>query len=366
MFVTGRLAADKKNEKLDYKLLAEFDGTIIFYMPVAQLETITKNLLKKNINPDTPAVIIQNATTPRQRAVYGCVKNIASKARQENIAPPAVLITGKTAVRKQKFAWFESLPLSGKNIIITRDRKGNSELAKKITTLGGNTVAADTFSFDDLTGKNEFLQTLTETKKCSWVVFTSRNGVKFTFERIRTLGKDARVFGNCKIAAIGEQTSQTLAQYGIKTDLLPSKFTSKQLGRELVNSQNITNKKILLIRSKLADERLVKILKSAKANVIQISAYDLKPLKLDTKQLLKMLENNQIHWITFASPFSAENFFSQIPIETVKKSKTKIASIGPVTSEKLHALGIKVNVQAQEHTINGLLEIMDSNQDLSP
>lgn len=357
MFVTGRSAGDTA-ENVDYKLLAEFAGTIVFYMPVGELENITQKLLDNKINPDTPAAVVQNATTPKQKAVYGNIKTITEKARQENITPPAVLVTGKTAAENPGLKWFGSGSLSEQNIIITRDSEGNRKFAEKIIKRGGNPVPADTFEFDDLTGKSEFIKTLAELKTFDWVIFTSANGVKFTFERLRKLGKDARVFGNCSTAAIGTETAKRLSEYGINADFVPDTFTSEKLGEEMMGSFNLANKKILLLRSSLAGNSLKEILRKAGAEVKETPAYALKAMELEKEEIIKLL-NDEINFLAFTSPFSAETFFKQIPIERVKNSKAEIASIGPVTSGKLAELGVEVNRQAKTHTIDGLLDTIE-------
>jgi uroporphyrinogen III methyltransferase/synthase len=358
MFVTGRSAGDTA-ENVDYKLLAEFAGTIVFYMPVGELENITQKLLDNNINPDTPAAVIQNATTPKQRAVYGNIKTIAKKARQENITPPAVLIIGKTAAENPRLKWFGSGSLSGQNIIITRDREGNRKFAEKITNRGGNPIPADTFEFDDLTGKSEFIQTLAKLKSFEWVIFTSANGVKFTFERLGKLGKDARVFGNCSIAAIGTETAKCLSKYGIKANFVPDTFTSEKLGEQMMISFNLANKKILLLRSSLASNRLKEILQKVRAVVKETPVYNLKKRELKKEQIIKSLDDNEINFLIFTSPFSAETFFGQVPYEKIKKTAAEIVSIGPVTSDKLKQLGVKVHRQAKTHTTDGILEILE-------
>jgi len=359
MFVTGRSADDNPAGEIDYKLLAEFSGTIIFYMPVGEFENITEKLLNNKIDSDTPAAVIQNATKPKQKAVYDNVKNIAAKAREANINPPAVLITGKTATENPQLNWFANKPLFGKNIIITRDAEGNRKFAEKITARGGNPIPIDTFEFEDLTDKSEFVQTLADLKTFDWIVFTSANGVKIVFERLKNLGKDARVFGKCKIAAIGTETASGLSKYGINPDFVPHNFTSEQLGKEMIGSFNLAGRKILLLRSRLADDTLEKILRSPGAEVKETPAYDLKALKLNKKLILELLNTNKPDWVTFTSPFSAGTLFKQIPTEKVKGSKAKIASIGPVTSEKLKELGLEVNLQAKTHTIDGLLDIIE-------
>jgi uroporphyrinogen III methyltransferase/synthase len=68
------------------------------------------------------------------------------------------------------------------------------------------------------------------------------------------------------------------------------------------------------------------------------------------------INKGTIDWLTFASPSSVDGFFEQFDSGAVNASNLKVASIGPVTSERLKDLGIKVDVTAKEHTLDGLLD----------
>ena len=78
-----------------------------------------------------------------------------------------------------------------------------------------------------------------------------------------------------------------------------------------------------------------------------------------------MLTEKNVSWITFASPFAATCFFEQVPADFVKSKNAKVASIGPVTSKKLAELGVKVDIEASEHTFDGLLAAIEQHEMLN-
>jgi uroporphyrinogen III methyltransferase/synthase len=250
-------------------------------------------------------------------------------------------------------------PLFGENIVVTRDAAGNANLAAKIICRGGNPLQFATIRIKPLTNSTDFLRTLEKFGQYDWIVFTSGNGVAVFFEALEGLDKDARVFGSAKIAAIGSETTAKLSRFGIKADFVPDVFTSEQLGKQLIGFANLQNKKILLLRSELASNELVELLSGTGAEVDNIAVYTAAQEKSESSWLLEGIDKGTIDWLTFASPSSVDGFFEQIPGEKVNSGKVKVASIGPVTSERLKELGIKVDVTAAKHTIDGLLNAIE-------
>jgi len=251
-------------------------------------------------------------------------------------------------------------PLFGKNIVVTRDARGNADFAAKIIQKGGNPIELTTIKIKPLTQTNEFLQTLAKLKEFDWIIFTSSNGVEIAFDFLRNLGKDARVFSSAKIAAIGSETAATLGRFGIKADFVPSVFTSRELGKQLAAFCNLHGRKVLLLRSQLASDELVEWLERARAKIESVPVYRIVTVKSKCSWLIEKINASAIDWLTFASPSSVRAFFEQIPDDTVNSSSAKVASIGPVTSEQLRSLGIKIDAEATEHTIDGLLTTIEN------
>jgi uroporphyrinogen III methyltransferase/synthase len=188
------------------------------------------------------------------------------------------------------------------------------------------------------------------------VIFTSVNGVVIFFKALAGLNKDARVFASAKIAAIGPRTADILAEYSIKADFVPTKYTSKELAIQLIDHTNLENKNILLLRSQEASDELPELLKKGGAQITETHLYTIEPLETDPTKIIEQLKSSQIHWLTFASPSSAKNFFKLLSPDTVNTSSVKVASIGPVTTEKLKELGVKVDLESPVQTFDALLD----------
>jgi uroporphyrinogen III methyltransferase/synthase len=359
IFVTGHEAPGRQKTNIDWPLLAKLNGTIVFYMGVGKLDYITAQLMENGMAPDTPAAIIADATFPTQRITKAKLSNINQQCLQTGIKPPAIVVIGTAAGSGTQLNWFMQQPLFGKNIVVTRDIPGNIDFSHKIIRRGGNPIKFPTIKIKPLTQKNEFLHTLAKITEYDWIIFTSGNGVTIFFQALQSLGKDARVFGSKKIAAIGGKTADKLSEFGIKADFVPGVFTSKELGRQLIAHTNLKAKKVLLLRSKIASNELVELLQKAGAEINDVAIYTAQQEKNDNGCLIEEINKGRIDWLTFASPSSVDGFFEQVPADIVNSANVKVASIGPVTSERLKNLGVNVDITAEEHTLDGLIDAIE-------
>ena len=364
-FVTGREAEGKEGTNIDWDVLARFPGTIVFYMGMGTLATTAQKLIESGKPVETPVAVIANATFPTQRVVRATLEKINETCEQQKIKPPAIVVIGEAAASDTRFDWFTRKPLFGKKIVITRDSAGNADFAAKIIERGGNPLEFETIKIKSLTDSNDFLRSLAKIGQYDWVVFTSVNGVSVFFDAIQSLGKDARVFGSAKIAAIGSRTAESLGWFGIKADFVPDVFTGKELGNQLVGFANLRDKKILMLRSELASSELVEILSEAGAQVDNVETYTAVAAKSNPAGLTDEIRDGSVDWLTFASPSSVNGFFEQINGEMVNSSNVRVASVGPVTSKRLIELGIKVDVTAKEHTLDGLLDAVEEAEDIN-
>lgn len=359
VFVTGREADKKQESNIDWQWLANFKGTIVFYMAMRTLDFIVEQLTKNGMKKQTPAAIITNVSLPTQKMIKAPLHLLTQRCRQYNLEPPAIIIIGFAAERDAKPNWFMSKPLFGKNIVVTRDEKGNADFAAKVVRRGANPIQFATIRIKPLTQKNRFLQTLSKITEYDWIVFTSAKGVELFFESLHTLQKDARVFASAKIAAIGAKTADKLNEFGLKADFLPTVFTSEELGKQLIGFTNLQGKKILLLRSQLASNELCELLTAVGAAVDNVALYDILTQKSQCIRLKEEIADGRVDWLTFASPSAAKGFFEQVEPDLVYSSNIKVASIGPVTTEQLKNLGVRVNLTAKEHTLDGLLTAIE-------
>lgn len=357
--ITGHEDPSKKVSGLNYDNLAAFEGTLVFYMGVGRLDQIVKELIARGRDPKTPVLIARMATTPEEEILTGTLKDIAGKVRKKKLQPPCLIMIGKAARHHIEQKLRESRPLFGKKVLISRAAAQGSKLKDRLERLGAETVHVPATKFSDPDWKpvDRAIRDL-ENRKYDWVVFTSQNGADFFDKRLRAKSKDWRVLAGTKIAAIGEATAKRLREQGVRSDLIPKKFVAEELFAELARRNAVKGKRFLLLRGDLARPYLRKELKKAGAGVTEAVVYRTVPEKSGRGRLKNILGDGAVDFVPFTSSSSVESFISLSGKSAFSRmnGKTKIISIGPVTTGTLKKHGIKVHRQAKRFDIEGIVE----------
>src|SRR5687768_3264357 len=179
---------------------------------------------------NTPAATIRWGTTPRQRTVVGTVADLPRRVAEAKLAPPALTIVGKVVSLRETMNWFETRPLFGQTVVVTRTRQQASELSQQLAALGANVIEAPTIELSPPTQWSAVDEALRQAAEFDWVVFTSQNGVSYTRRRLFETGLDARAFGRAKVAAIGDATAEAVRrELCLAVDLCPDGFVAEAL-----------------------------------------------------------------------------------------------------------------------------------------
>ncbi|TAJ19655.1 MAG: uroporphyrinogen-III C-methyltransferase, partial [Dehalococcoidia bacterium] len=136
--VTGHEDPTKPHEGVDWARLAGATDTIVVLMGAARLEGIARALIEGGRPASTPAAVVQEASTPRQRAVTGTLATIAGVARTGKIGAPALFVVGDVAAFQQTLAPSALAPLAGKRVLVTRTRAQASSLAEALRLEGAH------------------------------------------------------------------------------------------------------------------------------------------------------------------------------------------------------------------------------------
>lgn len=106
VFATGHRRAGES--ALDWTALARPHQTAVIYMGVGMLLSHCAALIAHGRSPQTPAALVENGTTPRQRIVTATLETLPDKATLAGIRPPALLIVGEVVSLAGKLAWFDA------------------------------------------------------------------------------------------------------------------------------------------------------------------------------------------------------------------------------------------------------------------
>lgn len=354
--ITGHERPDKTGSSIDYQTLAKTEGTLVFLMGVKNLPEISARLIDCGKDKMTPAAVIEKGTTCEQRVVTGTLESIAGKVTEAGIASPAVTVIGKVVELREKISWFPKGQLSGKRVIVTRSREQSSKLVEKIEELGGETLEFPVIKIADPLTFEPFDEALENLGKYKWLVFTSVNGVSAFFRRMRVKGIDIRGLFGIKLCAIGEATAEELNKIGLHVDFMPEKYTSGDLMEGLVKKIE-KGEKVLLARAELGSRELSEGFIQNNVDFVDIAVYRTLPDCRDREEILNLIEEEKVDYITFTSSSTVNNFLSAIGNENVEKlSEIKVVCIGPVTAQTALDAGLAVHATAGEYTINGLVD----------
>lgn len=349
---SGHDSIDKESSDLDYAQLAKAPGTKIFLMGVARLREITSKLVEHGAEPATPIALTRWATTGRQKTITGTLADIADIAEAQNFKSPAVGVIGHIINEMKNIEWYEKRPLKGKRIVVTRSQEQAAELVNKLSELGADVIELPVLKICDPVDKQGFAECVVNVHTYDWLVFSSTNGVRRFFDAFFALYKDARSLGGVRIAAVGPGTQAAIESYRFAVDLVPERHIAEGLLETFQNEHSIDSQTVLWVRPENARPVLVDGLKEQNAIVDECIAYRIEAEKDDPTGAAERLSEEGADMITFTSSSTAKYFHDlglPWPADCVA------ISIGPITTAKLKELGCDQLIEAESHSIEGIV-----------
>jgi len=331
-FVTGHEDPLKEESNIQWEKLATGVGTIVFLMGVGNLKKIAENLMRHGRSPDTPVAVIRRGTVPEQKTVSGNLKNISARVENAGLRPPAIIVVGDVVGLRDELNWFETKPLFGKRIVVTRAREQASGFLQELTSLGAECIQFPTIEIIPPDSWDPLDTAISNLESYHWLLFTSVNGVKHFLQRLHFSGKDVRNLKGIKIGAIGPKTADQWHQLGIKPDLIPDEYRA---------------------------EAVVESFKKWDTHVVD--AYKTVSPTGDTAGVRDMLKKGTIDMVTFTSSSTVTNFVNMFGSEKQRLTdewmkRVKIACIGPITANTAKANGFSVDLMPSDYTIEALTQ----------
>ncbi len=355
--VTGSEDPSKPESALDWDALAKTPGTLVVLMGWKPLAGIVRSLLANGRPPGTPVSVTQWGTLPKQRTVAGTLADIIAKGDEAGLTSPVVTVIGEVAGLRDELRWFDTGPLFGMRVLVTRSQQQASVLAQLLTAEGVEPIELPTIEIAPLEDFGAFDDALERIGSYAWAVFTSTNGVDAAFGRLAEAGRDARWLGAVRVAAIGPATAAALAERGVTADYVPDTFTTSAVA-EGFGRFGVAGSPVLLLRADIAPDALPDGLRSHGAEVDSVAAYrTLKPSGAG-EQARELLGSGSIDVATFTSSSTVRNLVELLGSDRPLLERVRIASIGPVTSATARELGLDVDVEAREHTVPGLVRAL--------
>jgi uroporphyrinogen III methyltransferase/synthase len=352
--VTGRGGGESVHEGpgVDWSQISQ-KGTLVILMGMSTLTQITDALMRHGWKHNTPAAVIQWGTLAFQRTVTGQLSDIVHRARQAGLSAPAIVIIGDVTRLRNKIKWFEKKPLFGKTIVVTRAVGQAGRLTQLLEESGAHVMEIPAIRMAPPASYRFLDHAIRHLAEFDWLIFTSANGVDAFAQRLKKLRRHLPL--PLLTCAVGPSTAEAMHRESIPVTCMPKKYEGVEIARTL---EDVKGKKILIARAQEAPDDLPRMLQKRGALVTIAPAYKTIP-GADRAQARK-IRHAPVDCVIFTSGSSVRGFLSAFRPPERKKifSRAVAASIGPVTSRKLRAMGIRPKIEARPSTIPALVNAL--------
>ncbi|MDP6667355.1 MAG: uroporphyrinogen-III C-methyltransferase [Dehalococcoidia bacterium] len=352
--VTGSEDPNKSDSTINWDALAGLSGTLVFVMGWKAMDDIVNALITRGVPGDRPSALVQWGTTASQLTVTGPVSEIVATGLKAGIGAPVALVIGEVAGLREALAWFDNRPLFGKRVLVTRARSQASRLVAKLEELGAEVLEYPAIEIVPVRDPSPLDAALRNISAYDWMMFTSSNAVRGITERMRVIGIDSRALAHLKFGVIGPSTARALAGIGITPDAMPDDYISSAMVDLLTKMDSIPSN-VLFPRSEIGRETLANGLREIGVQVEEVIAYSTETPD-DTGDLAREAYERGIDFTTFTSSSTVRNLVGLLGGSPDLINTGRNAVIGPITAETALELGVNVDIQAEERSIDGLVD----------
>lgn len=340
-----------------WQRLATATDTLCVLMGMRRIEEIARALVLGGRDPTTPVAVIQWGARPEQRVLVSTLAEVAAAVQREGMTNPAVIIVGEVVRLRTDLGWFEKLPLFGKRILVLRATEQAKSTAAAIRERGAEPLSFPAIEFTGPPDPEPLRRSVAELGQYDWVLFTSANGVNRFFSALDREGRDARSLGSARVGAIGPATADALRRYGIRADAVAKEFIGEALAREVVARGG---RRVLLARALVARDALPQLLRDAGIAVDVVPVYATKPASADrAAELRGIIDSHSADTALFTSSSTVDSTVALLGSDArTLLEKLTVACIGPVTAETARKQGVRVDVVAEDYTVDGLLDAL--------
>jgi uroporphyrinogen III methyltransferase / synthase len=351
-FVTGHSVA-----AIDWSRVGSVE-TIVLFMGLVNFREIARELITHGRSPWTPAMAVRWATRADQKTIAGTLETLPDLIEKAALKPPATIVIGEVVSLRDRFNWFERLPLFGKKVLVTRDQGQSPLLAEPLEELGAEILFVPVIEIADASEASPLDQAIQRLDSYDWLIFTSANGVRHFVEALDKSDRDLRAL-KAKICTIGPATRAAVEALHLRVDVMPKEYVAESL-LDALASEDLRGKRVLLPRAAVARDLVPMALTERGALVDVVEAYrTITPLDAPVRAREALARKPD--WITFTSSSTVKNLVAALGetgsevLRDFQRAGGRIASIGPITSATARSFGLIIDAEADPHTIEGLV-----------
>ncbi|MEZ4407244.1 MAG: uroporphyrinogen-III C-methyltransferase [Polyangiales bacterium] len=362
--VTATERPDKPDAAVRWERLADATQTLVLYMGLSRLRETLSALVSNGRDPETPAAVVAWGTHPEQRVVVATVETLADKVERSRVTAPALVVVGEVVRLRETLRWWDRGPLSGRSVVVTRAKEQSASMVDALAAEGATVIEQPVIRVEPAPDPAAVARAVWAVAHGAYeaVAFTSGNAVTRFFEAIEAAGRDARALGRCLVAAIGPATAEALRGVGVKPDLVPSSHVGEDVADELLWAlgERARGARVLLPRAETARETLPAALRKAGCDVDIVAVYRTVAVEgAELGPLREALAKGEVDAVTFTSGSTAQRLCEALGRDArALLSNTTVASIGPTTTRVAEALGLRVDVEADAYTAEGLIDAL--------
>jgi uroporphyrinogen III methyltransferase/synthase len=359
--VRGHEDEGKTRTSIDWTSLARLDGTIVCYAGPQQLPHILSGLLSHGRAADTAAALVYDGTLPTQETITGTLGEIARTVKESADRRPAVLVVGRVVALREHLRWFDTRPLFGKRILVTRPRDQAADLVERLESMGAEAIEAPMIRIVPPDDYGPLDDACARASGFDWIIFSSANAVDAFVDRLLAGPEDLRALKGVKLCVVGPATGERLARYGLKVELTPSEYRAEAVLRAMGDLGPMRGAKVLIPHADIGREAVADELRKQGADVTEVVAY--RTVAADAERdggpdIYKMLLERHIDVVTFTSASAVRSFVRLLGDEPAADllRTTVVASIGPVTAEAASQCNIDTTIRPAHYTIPALVD----------
>jgi uroporphyrinogen III methyltransferase/synthase len=349
--VTGHRDPGRPWTTIRLDQIAAGADTLVVLMGMKNLEKIVDALRAGGRAPETPAAVVMEGGTPRQRVVTAPLGEIAERAREAGLAAPAVIVVGDVVALRDELAFWERAPLFGRRILVTRPAEQAESWAAALRAAGAEPVCVPLIATRGVAGP----ALDAAFAAADAVVFTSANAVRHFAERCTPTGRERAL-----VFCVGAATADAARRAGFAAPLVPTaRADAASLAAAIETVLPPAGRRFLVPHGSLAREALIERLRAGGAAVEAPVVYETVPAVFDAEALRAALVAGDLDALTFASPSAAKQFAAALdePARAAAR-RMPVAAIGDTTAAALRALDLAPQVVAARAGAHELVEAL--------
>ncbi len=308
----------------------------------------------------TPVALTERGTTTQQVTHVTTLGEVAALLRSTQVRFPSLAVVGQTVALREQLSWFETKPLFGWNVLVPRTKDQAATTIERLASYGANADVVPTISVEPPRTPQQMERAIKGlvTGRYEWVGFTSVNAVRAVREKFDEFGLDARAFSGLKIAAVGGVTADSLRQWGLIPDLLPTQdHSAAGLLAEWPDYDAMLDpiNRVFLPRADIATDTLVAGLEQMGWEVDDVTAYRTVRAAPPAAEVRDAIKTGKFDAVVFTSSSTVRNL---VGIAGKPHPSTVVAAIGPATAKTAQEHGLRVDVLAPEASSDSLVDAL--------